>query len=156
MGDLMEYCSFFLLNLFLFSYFLVTPCGLLDLSSLTRNWTRAPCIGSLESATGPLGTCMECCFCGGEGAEPRLEKTGVGALSLETAHEERPWFAFMLFICTKLCVSACSLARSCPTLSWAHGLQPARLLCPWDSPGKNTGVGCLGINNMNLIWGKAI
>ena len=23
-----------------------------------------------------------------------------------------------------------------------HGLQPPRLLCPWDSPGKNTGVGC--------------
>ena len=23
-----------------------------------------------------------------------------------------------------------------------HGLQPARLLCPWDFPGKNTGVGC--------------
>ena len=23
-----------------------------------------------------------------------------------------------------------------------RGLQPARLLCPWDSPGKNTGVGC--------------
>ena len=23
-----------------------------------------------------------------------------------------------------------------------HGLQPARLLCPGDSPGKNTGVGC--------------
>ena len=22
------------------------------------------------------------------------------------------------------------------------GLQPARLLCPWDFPGKNTGVGC--------------
>ena len=21
-------------------------------------------------------------------------------------------------------------------------IQPARLLCPWDSPGKNTGVGC--------------
>ena len=25
---------------------------------------------------------------------------------------------------------------------WPHGLWPARLLCPWDSPGKNTGVGC--------------
>ena len=25
---------------------------------------------------------------------------------------------------------------------WPHGLQPARLLCPWDFPGKNTGVGC--------------
>ena len=23
-----------------------------------------------------------------------------------------------------------------------HGLQPARLLCPWNSPGRNTGVGC--------------
>ena len=23
-----------------------------------------------------------------------------------------------------------------------HGLQPARLACPWDSPGKNTAVGC--------------
>ena len=25
---------------------------------------------------------------------------------------------------------------------WPHGLHPTRLLCPWDSPGKNTGVGC--------------
>ena len=25
---------------------------------------------------------------------------------------------------------------------WPHGLQPARLLSPWDSPGKSTGVGC--------------
>ena len=23
-----------------------------------------------------------------------------------------------------------------------HGLQPTRLLCPWDYPGKKTGVGC--------------
>ena len=23
-----------------------------------------------------------------------------------------------------------------------HRLQPTRLPCPWDSPGKNTGVGC--------------
>ena len=26
-----------------------------------------------------------------------------------------------------------------------HGLQPTRLLCPWDSPGKNTGMGCLAL-----------
>ena len=26
--------------------------------------------------------------------------------------------------------------------SWPHGLQPTRLLRPWDSPGKSTGVGC--------------
>ena len=24
----------------------------------------------------------------------------------------------------------------------SHGLQPTRLLCPWDFPGKDTGVGC--------------
>ena len=26
--------------------------------------------------------------------------------------------------------------------SWPHGLQPTRLLGPWDFPGKRTGVGC--------------
>ena len=25
---------------------------------------------------------------------------------------------------------------------WPHGLEPIRLLHPWDLPGKNTGVGC--------------
>ena len=25
-----------------------------------------------------------------------------------------------------------------------HGLQPTRLLCPWDSPGRSSGVGCHG------------
>ena len=25
---------------------------------------------------------------------------------------------------------------------WTHGLYPSRLLCPWDYPGKNTGLGC--------------
>ena len=33
------------------------------------------------------------------------------------------------------------VAQSSPTLR-PHGLQTTRLLCPWDSPGKNTGVGC--------------
>ena len=26
-----------------------------------------------------------------------------------------------------------------------HGLQPTKLLCPWDSPGKNTRLGCHGL-----------
>ena len=25
---------------------------------------------------------------------------------------------------------------------WPHRWQPTRIPCPWDSPGKNTGVGC--------------
>ena len=33
-------------------------------------------------------------------------------------------------------------ARSCPTLCHPYGLQLARLLCPWDFPGRNTGAGC--------------
>ena len=45
---------------------------------------------------------------------------------------------------------------------WPPGLYPARLLCPWDSPGKNTGVGChsllqgifpiQGSNSCHLHW----
>ena len=34
---------------------------------------------------------------------------------------------------------------SCSVVSnslWPHGLEPTRLLCPRDFPGKNTGVGC--------------
>ena len=31
---------------------------------------------------------------------------------------------------------------SCLTLCDPPGLQPTRLLCPWDSPGQNTRVGC--------------
>ena len=37
-------------------------------------------------------------------------------------------------------VAAAKSLQSCLTL-WPHRLQPTRLLCPWDSPGKNTGVG---------------
>ena len=33
-------------------------------------------------------------------------------------------------------------AKSYQTLLQPHKLWPARLLCPWDFPGKNTGVGC--------------
>ena len=29
-----------------------------------------------------------------------------------------------------------------PDSLWPHRLQPTRLLCPWDFPGKDTGVGC--------------
>ena len=39
------------------------------------------------------------------------------------------------------CACMCAkLLQSCPTLQ-PHGLEPARLLCPWDFLGKNTAVG---------------
>ena len=31
-------------------------------------------------------------------------------------------------------ICCCSVAMSCPTLLQPHGMQPARLLCPWDYP----------------------
>ena len=43
-----------------------------------------------------------------------------------------------------------------------HGLESAMLLCPWDFPDKNTGMGChsllqrifpiQGLNPMSLSW----
>ena len=41
--------------------------------------------------------------------------------------------------------AAAAAAKSlqlCQILSDPHRWQPTRLHCPWDSPGKNTGVGC--------------
>ena len=38
-------------------------------------------------------------------------------------------------------IYCCSVAQLCLTLLWPHRLQQARLLCPWDFPDKNTGVG---------------
>ena len=35
------------------------------------------------------------------------------------------------------------VALSCPTL--CDSMELTKLLCPWDSPGKNTGVGCYSI-----------
>ena len=34
------------------------------------------------------------------------------------------------------------LVQACLTLCKPYGLQPTRLLYPWDFPGKNTRVGC--------------
>ena len=41
----------------------------------------------------------------------------------------------------RMCVRS-KLLQCCVTLQ-SHGLQPSRLLCPWDFPGKNTGVGAM-------------
>ena len=40
-----------------------------------------------------------------------------------------------------IAAAAAKSLQSCLTVQ-PHRRQPARLPCPWDSPGKNTGVGC--------------
>ena len=51
-----------------------------------------------------------------------------------------------------------SLCVSCSVLSDSlqpHGLQPTRLLCPWDSPGQNTGVNCHSLpKQIFSTWGS--
>ena len=53
-----------------------------------------------------------------------------------------PFYSFS--ISSRPCIAAAAAAKllqSCLTLQ-PHRLQPTRLPHPWDSPGKNTGVGC--------------
>ena len=42
------------------------------------------------------------------------------------------------------------VAKSCPILLQPYGLWPARHLCPWNPPGKNTGVGSHSLLQDNL------
>ena len=44
-------------------------------------------------------------------------------------------YGYVIYCC-------CSATKSCLSVLQLHGLQCARLLCPWDFPGKNTGVRC--------------
>ena len=49
---------------------------------------------------------------------------------------KQPWAEFLVFL--YVCVLRCWVVSD-PLKS--HGLYPARLLCPWTFPGKNSGVG---------------
>ena len=51
------------------------------------------------------------------------------------------------------CINCFSLDLCAQVLcnpSQPPGLQPARLLCPWDSPGESIGMGC-----HDLLWGPS-
>ena len=52
-------------------------------------------------------------------------------------------FCSFLFSLLAPIILACVLSYfSCGQLFRPYGSQPIRLLCPWNSPGKNSGVGC--------------
>ena len=68
----------------------------------------------------------------------------------------RWWLAFfsnnifkLMYICFFRCNAVCVCVCVCVCWSPSHvrllqpkGLQPTRVPCPWNSPSKNTGVGC--------------
>ena len=43
---------------------------------------------------------------------------------------------------TNVCMRACWVTSFISDCLWPYRLKPARLLCPWDFPSENTGVGC--------------
>ena len=48
---------------------------------------------------------------------------------------------FRSMICYQLCVYVCVTHSVVSDSLQSHGLKATRLLCPWNSPGMNTGVG---------------
>ena len=48
----------------------------------------------------------------------------------------------ILQICLSAWLCACWVTSVLSASVWPHGLWPARLLCLWESPGKNLWVGC--------------
>ena len=72
-------------------------------------------------------------------APPQLSRVSVNTWAHVCACVHVPYAIEAKAHFLVLCVLSCSVESS--TLQ-PHGLQPARLLCPWDCPGKDTGVGC--------------
>ena len=56
-----------------------------------------------------------------------------------TSYSMRRFYRFWL-------QNTCSVAQSCPALGTPWTIGPAGLLCPWDSPGRNAGVGCTSLS----------
>ena len=54
------------------------------------------------------------------------------------------WHRFYIILFFSACIR-CNALFVCvlvaQSLLWLHGLWPARISCPWNSPGKNIGVG---------------
>ena len=59
---------------------------------------------------------------------------------------------FMLCVCVHVCAQL--LSHGIEFLQ-PHRLQPTRLLCPWDFPGKNTGMNCHLFLQKNTYEGKS-
>ena len=111
--------------------------------------TRGDRIHRRMGIPGPSGrTCM-LEFRNGEGAvlswaaQPRSDCEGPGESGLP-GHSEYSKIVCCTdvnFFITNNFSCCCLDAKSCPTLR-PRGLTPTRLLCPWDSPGRNSGVDC--------------
>ena len=63
----------------------------------------------------------------------------------ETIASSPGWIPFLsmpVVMDSVVCVCVCVSQSVVSDVLQPRGLEPARLLCPWNSPGKNPGVGC--------------
>ena len=58
----------------------------------------------------------------------------------EDTEEELLKYFFIYSLIHIVCVCVCSVTQS--YLTFCDPMEPTRLLCPWDFPGKNTGASC--------------
>ena len=120
-------------------------------------WTkeaRSGCVSSskeVKQALGPAARShswllIECCCCC-----CRVSRVRLCATPETAAHQALPSLGFSRqehwsgLPCPSPMLESEKWKWSCSVMShssWPHGLQPTRLLHPWDSPGKSTGVGC--------------
>ena len=86
-----------------------------------------------------------------------LQNPFISLSLIPVSHKPSGWVEYSNYVCM--------LSHSIASDSlWPNGLQPARLPRPWDSPGKNTGVGChfilwcqlyyipVFISSQTLVW----
>ena len=98
--------------------------------SAARLWEGTACHwrGQMRRGAGPLGTETD-------SASPVLVLPGGQLLPrVSTFLEQKTTAAWDALEGESV------VTQPCPTLCNPHGLWPTKLLCPWDSPGKNTGV----------------
>ena len=78
------------------------------------------------------------------GFSPKVEKQNLG--------KGCPWRLWKALIYCCCCCCCCWVDSVVSDSSRPHGLQPTRLLSPWDFPGKSTGVGCLCFLRLIYYW----
>ena len=66
--------------------------------------------------------------------------TQVSCVSRRILYHCTTWEAYHPLSCC--CCCCCCIASVVSDSVWPHRWQPTRLPRPWDSPSKNTGVGC--------------
>ena len=74
-----------------------------------------------------------------------LQSKGLSRVFSNTTVQKHQFFGAQLSLWPNSHIHTCCCCWVASVVSdsvWPHRRQPTRLPCPWDSPGKNTGVGC--------------